>query len=410
MLVVLIILVALATLAYRAATPEDRERFVAEVIQPAAARIDRVIFAMEPFRAMLRARTPRLVATPVLAGLHVLMFLAMLFGSGPFDAPLTLVEWGANYGPRTTAGEWWRLFTATFVTAGFFDLLLLLVGLVQVSELLERLLGAASVAGVYVAAGVIAGLVSLVDHPLAIHAGGSAAVFGLFGLLLGVSALGVVPGLGSTVAIPLPIFQSLIPAAALFFLDALVSDGLANRPNLTGLVVGFVAGVVLTIRVGDGKPARRPLAIAMAAASAIAVAVAWPVRGIVDVRPDLVTLVATEDRKEAIFHLTLARFTSRERPIDRAALVTLIEQTMLPQIRHTRAHVGTLETSVAVHQPLLAAALEYLRLREESWQLRSEGLRKGKMEILREADRLEAASHLALDKLRTVDLAIEIYT
>ena len=410
MFLVLLILVVLATLAYRTTTAEDREHFVAEVVRPAAARLDRVMFAIEPFRAMLRARTPRLVATPVLAGLHVLMFLAMLFGTGSFGAPPTLIEWGANYGPRTTTGEWWRLFTAIFVTGGFFDLLLLLIGLVQVAELLERLLGAASVAGVYVAAGVIAGLVSLVDHPLAIHAGGSAAVFGLFGLLLGVSAVGVVPGLGSTVAIPLAIFQSLIPAAALFFLDSLVTDGLAHRPNLTGLVVGFVAGAALTIRVGDRKPARRPLAIAMAIAAAIAAAVAWPLRGIVDVRPDLVTLVAAEDRKEAIFQLTVARFTSRAQPIDRGRLVTLIDKTMLPQLRHTRAHVGTLGTSVAVQQPLLAAALEYLRLREESWQLRSEGLRKGKMEILREADRLEAASHLALDKLRTVDLAIEIYT
>jgi membrane associated rhomboid family serine protease len=410
MLFVFIVLVVLATLAFRTTTPQDRERFMAEVVQPAAAHLDRVVFAMEPFRAMLRARTPRLVVTPVLAGLYVLMFLAMLFGAGSFGAPSTLIEWGASSGPRTTTGEWWRLFTAIFVTGGFFDLLLVLIGLVQVSELLERLLGAPTVAAVYVAAGVIAGLVSLVDHPLAIHAGGSAAVFGLFGLLLGVSAMGVVPGLGSTVAIPWPIVQSLIPAATLFFLDSLVTDGLAHRPNLTGLVVGFVAGAALTIKVGDRKPARRSLAIAMAIAAAIAVAVAWPLRGIIDVRPDLLALVATEERKDAIFQLTVARFTSRGQPIDRGALVTLIDKTMLPQVQHSRASVGALETSLAVQQPLLATALEYLRLREESWRLRSEGLRKGKVDILREADRLEAASHLVLDKLRAVDLAIEVYT
>ena len=52
---------------------------------------------------------------------------------------------------------------------------------------------------------------------------------------------------------------------------------------------------------------------------------------------------------------------------------------------------------------LVARAEEYLRLRDESWSLRSEALHKGKMITLRQADRVERASLDALEKIRPVD-------
>jgi hypothetical protein len=56
----------------------------------------------------------------------------------------------------------------------------------------------------------------------------------------------------------------------------------------------------------------------------------------------------------------------------------------------------------------MAAAAEYIRLREESWRLRVEGLRGGKMDVLREADRVEQASLEMLRKLRTVQQTFAI--
>src|SRR5262245_32402951 len=132
MFFVLVVIAVVATIAYRGTSPDERERFLVEVIQPAAAKVDNIIFAMQPFRAALRARTPRLIVTPVIAGLYGVMLLAMLFGTGSFGAPETLIKWGANYGPRTTNGEWWRLFTALFVTGGPSDVVLVLIGLLQV--------------------------------------------------------------------------------------------------------------------------------------------------------------------------------------------------------------------------------------------------------------------------------------
>ena len=43
-------------------------------------------------------------------------------------------------------------------------------------------------------------------------------------------------------------------------------------------------------------------------------------------------------------------------------------------------------------QPLVAAGKEYLRLRNESWRVRSAALRRASMPMLREADTLERAS------------------
>jgi membrane associated rhomboid family serine protease len=406
-LIVLFVCAILGAAVYRATTAEERSQFIERVVHPALLDLDDIVLAAAPFRAMLRERTPRLVATPVLAGLSVVVFLAMLFGDGAFAEPATLIAWGANTGPRTTNGEWWRLLTALVVPTGPSHLLFILLGLLPVGEMLERLLGAATVAGVFVAAGVLAGLVSLADHPLSVHAGACASVYGLHGLLLAVIAYGLLRS-GSLV-IPVPIALLLLPASALFFFYSVVTDGLANRPNLTGLVAGAVTGVVLAFRVGEHKPHAHRVATCMGAAAALAVALSWPVRGIVDVRRELVDLVADDDRDAMVFRGRLASYTSHQRPIDTRALATLIEETILPQLTVARTRLEQLATPIAEHQPLVASAVEYVRLREQSWRLRVDGFRKGKMEILREAERIERASLAALEKLRRVDVSVDVW-
>ena len=187
MTLLFVLVVAGVALFYHGSTPEERTRFLQEVVHPGAARLDQLLFAAQPFREMLRTRTPRLVVTPVLAGLNLLVFLATLAGDGAFGAPATLVDWGANYGPRTTNGEWWRLLTAAFVQGGPFHLLFVQVGLLQVGALLERMVGPLIVGSVYLTAALAASLVNLSDYPLAVHAGASSAVLGLYGLLIAVT-------------------------------------------------------------------------------------------------------------------------------------------------------------------------------------------------------------------------------
>ena len=63
------------------------------------------------FRARLAALTPRIVVTPALVGLNVLVFLVMVAsGVHPLSPTVeSLVAWGANFGPLSAGGQWWRL-------------------------------------------------------------------------------------------------------------------------------------------------------------------------------------------------------------------------------------------------------------------------------------------------------------
>ena len=401
MLVFVVLVALVAFVVYRGTTPEQRQQFLEEVVQPAAARVDALLAETEPYRATLRTRTPRLIATPVLAGLNVLMFLAMLFGNGSFDSAATLIDWGANHGPRTTNGEWWRLLTAVFLHGGPFHLLCVLIGLVQVAELVERLVGGPVVAGVFLIAGTLASLVSVVDHPLAIHVGASAGLCGLFGLLLAITGWSALrPG---AVMIPLAVYKTLLPATAVFFLYAVITDGIGNRPNLTGLMVGMTAGVAVMAIAGERKLGARPYAVGMAFAVVLMLWIAWPLRNIVDVRPNLIELVANDDRQTTVFRMVVDRFQSRQVPIDRQRVATLIEQTFVPQVADARRRVEELRPTLRDQQPLVAKAAEYARLREQSWRLRAEGLKSSRIGVLREADRAEMAARAALDTLRTVE-------
>ena len=139
---------------------------------------------LAPFRAMLRARTKYLFLTPVLVAITVGLFIAMIVGPGALTAPETLIAWGANFGPRTTNGGWWRLLASTFIHVSFVRMVIEVVVLAQLGMFLERLVGRALLATVFVSAGLLAGLINVSAYPMAVTGGTSGAIFGLYGLLL----------------------------------------------------------------------------------------------------------------------------------------------------------------------------------------------------------------------------------
>ena len=190
MMILLIILLVLGGYALYTMSPEERtalkERLVVTA-QRAKEEAARRQAEPEPFRDALRERTPWPLVMPALVAVNVIVFLMMGWGT-PTAEPESLVAWGASFGPRTTNGEWWRLVASMFVHTGFFQLLVNCAALVQLGLILERLVGHITFAAVYVAAGVLASLVSLSDYPMAVSAGASGAIFGLYGLLLASSA------------------------------------------------------------------------------------------------------------------------------------------------------------------------------------------------------------------------------
>jgi membrane associated rhomboid family serine protease len=395
MLLIFFLSVVFAFVLYRM-TPEERARVFQAVLatirqlQDAATRgRSRGRAECEPFRDALRARTPWVLVTPTLVALNVVIFVFMLFGAGALSDPATLVRWGANFGPRTTNGEWWRLVTSMFVHSGMLHLLVNVAGLVSIGLILERLVGSLTFAAVYVAAGVFASLVSLSIYPMGVSAGASGAIFGLYGLLLASSIWGLLHR--SEVTIPLAAVKRLAPAAVVFILFNLAGDGVGSTAELTGLVAGIVCGLVLARGVSGGKSPARRVAATMAAAIAIAVASAVVLRGVTDVRPEIERVAAVEDHTAGVYRTAVERF--RNGRITAAALARMIDETIVPELHAADSRLKSVHGVPQEQQPLVADAEDYFRLRLESWRLRAEGLRKTDMLTPRADARKEPVSN-----------------
>jgi succinate dehydrogenase hydrophobic anchor subunit len=67
------------------------------------------------------SQSSSMVVTQGIFGINVAVFVAMLLGGvAMLDNPSgqDLVHWGANFGPLTVSGQWWRLLTCVFIHGG----------------------------------------------------------------------------------------------------------------------------------------------------------------------------------------------------------------------------------------------------------------------------------------------------
>jgi rhomboid protease GluP len=97
------------------------------------------------------SRTP-VPITVVLVAINVLFFIAMVVKGAPVAQPTSdqLLRFGANFGPLTLAGQWWRLLTAMFVHIGLVHLALNMWCLWQLGLLAEYLYGRKTFLALYV--------------------------------------------------------------------------------------------------------------------------------------------------------------------------------------------------------------------------------------------------------------------
>jgi rhomboid protease GluP len=142
---------------------------------------------MQSLHDLLYQHVPRVPVTRLLVTTNLLVFVAMLAGGADLWHSSNSVQlaWGANFGPATQDGEWWRLGSAMFLHFGAVHLALNLWALWDGGQLVERMYGHARFAGIYFASGLTGNLLSLVAHKgLAISGGASGAIFGIYGALL----------------------------------------------------------------------------------------------------------------------------------------------------------------------------------------------------------------------------------
>jgi rhomboid protease GluP len=380
----------------------ERQRLLGQLLI-AAALIKRVLVpkqsGQDPFQQALCARTPWPIVTLAIAAAQLLVFVMMLIRPGGGTAEESLLAWGASFGPRTTNGEWWRLAASLFVQPGFFAFVVTMLGFVQIALIVERLVGHFAFATVYAAAGVLGGVVNLAREPVEIHAGASAAVFGVYGLLAAAVAQGLAQR--SEVSIPLKALRVVAPGAAVFLVYFTLVDDI-GAANLTGLGIGVIYGIVLTLQLARGKPSIRKVAATCAATAIVVLGSAALLRGVTDVRPELERLIATEERTATIYEKAVNQF--RIGAMSAKTLAQIIDRSIVPELRAARARLQAITGVPAQHQAIVSSAEEYLRLRDESWRIRSEALHSASMGALRTADRTERASLEALDKVRTASL------
>jgi membrane associated rhomboid family serine protease len=383
----IILLAVLGGFAYRVTSPEERERVLA-IARKSIRRLKSA--ATEPgaeyesFRDALRARTSHALVTPAIVLISATIVVGMLFGARAISDPDTLIAWGASLGTRTTNGEWWRLVTSSFVHTGTLHLLVDVLVLIQIGGILERLVGRLTFAAVYLSAGAFAGLVNLSSHPVAVTVGASAAIFGLYGLLLatlfwqafqrrrGIPEPDAEESAAPSVAIPLIAMKRLGVGATVFIVYSMLS-GLAHAAEFTGLFVGLMYGIVLARDVNEKGPATRHVAVAIGATGVIAMAFAVGLRNIADVRPEIVRVLATEERTASGYQVGFDAFKRGRMTAE--ALAQLAEHVM-PELQAADARLKALQNVPPEHQPLVADAREYLRLRGSSWRARADAIRK----------------------------------
>jgi hypothetical protein len=265
----------------------------------------------------------------------------------------------------------------------------------------ERLAGRTALAAVYLTAGVIANVASLSTHPMEVGIGASGAVYGLYGFLLASAILGALHQ--APVAIPVRALKRLAPVGTLFVLYNLIGAGLDRGAELAGFAVGLTAGGALMAGVREGQPAAKRIGITAGTAILMMIGSAASLRGVTDVRPEIANLIAVEERTAEAYSAALERF--RAGRIRGDALALVIDKTIIPELHSVQKRVQALDGVPRVHQPLVDAAGEFLKLRDASWVLRADGLRKANVNTIRKADVLQRSSLEALHVLKSSQTA-----
>src|SRR5258708_17824636 len=137
-------------------------------------------------------RESSITLTQILLGANVMVFIATVLASGPsLDIPGQVrVHFGANFGPFTLSGQWWRLLTYMFLHGDLMHIAFNMWCLWDLGALCESLYGRSTFAAIYLITGIAAGLASVAWNPGVLSVGASGAIFGLAGALIASFALG----------------------------------------------------------------------------------------------------------------------------------------------------------------------------------------------------------------------------
>ncbi len=210
-------------------------------------------------------RESSITLTQVIFGANAMVFVAMVIASGPsLDFPgQVMVHFGANYGPYTLSGQWWRLLTYMFLHGGLMHIGFNMWCLWDLGQLCESLYGRATFAALYLITGIAGGLASIAWNPGVLSVGASGAIFGLAGALIASFYLG-------EFSLPRAAIQGTLKSLVFFvafnvFFGSLLSgtgNEIDNACHAGGLVSGLILGAVIArFAPAHDRPLRRAGAV-----------------------------------------------------------------------------------------------------------------------------------------------------
>jgi rhomboid protease GluP len=192
----------------------------------------------------LHGKAAHVPVTLLLIAANLLVFGLMLGnGAGLWHAQNSIqLAWGANFGPATQDGQWWRLGSALFLHFGLIHLAMNLWALWDGGQLVERMFGHLRFIIIYLASGLCGNLLSLViQGNEAVSGGASGAIFGVYGALLVFvwrERQQLNPGEFRW------LFWGALGFSAVSITLGLIIPGIDNSAHIGGLVAGCLLGML----------------------------------------------------------------------------------------------------------------------------------------------------------------------
>jgi len=187
-----------------------------------------------------RRSEPTISLTQIIFGANIAVFLAMVLANGSLDfSGQVAVHFGANLGPYTLSGEWWRLFTYMFLHGSIMHIFFNMWCLWDLGSLCESLYGRWTFLAIYVTTGIGGGLASVGWNPRVLSVGASGAIFGLAGALIASFYLG-------EFSLPKIAIRGTLRSLVIFAVFNLFFGGLFggidNACHIGGLISGLALG------------------------------------------------------------------------------------------------------------------------------------------------------------------------
>jgi rhomboid protease GluP len=218
-------------------------------------------------RPWVRAGGSAITLTQIIFGINAAVFLGMAGATRSLlDFPGDVsVHWGANYGPYTLSGEWWRLVTYMFLHGGVMHIAFNMWCLWDLGALCESLYGRWTFAAIYLTTGIGAGLASLAWNQHVLTVGASGAIFGLAGALIAAFKLGEFSVPRSALS---GVMRSLLVFVGFNLIFGAAFPGIDNAAHVGGLVTGLIVGALIAVIAPqqDHSPRRIALFAALALA------------------------------------------------------------------------------------------------------------------------------------------------